>query len=117
MTDILSPQERQVYTEKLHKKIQAWEAALLDLEERGLAAAEMPLENFEDEVAALKARLRAFQLRTEALGSAGEADWAKLSEGMDEAWEDMQAALQQARTEFEQIFADEKSGELEKPPG
>ncbi|MCB8985748.1 MAG: hypothetical protein H6659_18110 [Ardenticatenaceae bacterium] len=101
-----SPQEREAYTDSLQQKIETWENDFLSLEERAHAAEKTLPRSFWDQIEALRARLRAYQSRTQALGSAGEADWDSLSEGMEETWAGMEQALQQAQEDFEQEYGD-----------
>jgi hypothetical protein len=92
--------EKDAYVQKLHAKIDEWNAEIDKLKAKGdLVKAEKRAE-YEKELEALRAKRIELKEKASQLGGAGENAWKDLKAGVDGALKSLESALNAAKSRF-----------------
>lgn len=92
---------RDEYVATLKKRLDAWNADMAKWETQAKAAKADMRKRYAEQLAEVGKRREEALYQMKLLQGASATAWSEFSQGADEAWERMQAAVAQARTHFE----------------
>jgi phage shock protein A len=84
---------KQAYQQKLEAQLHEWDARLDVLSARAQKATADARIDYENELAALKAKRAAAHDTLQELGQRGETAWEDMKDGVERAWDDLRTAI------------------------
>jgi uncharacterized coiled-coil DUF342 family protein len=90
--------DKDAYVQKLHRKLDEWNAEIDRLKARGDQAEAKGRAEYHKQIQELTERRQAAQKKLEEMRQAGESAWEDLKSGVQNAWDAMEAAVKSARS-------------------